>query len=131
MSTSRNAPCPCGSGNKFKRCCGMAGSTGDDGSTGEQIAVAEPRRSLAVPMVLVAVSIGLGVGVGTLRDSVGDGLAVGFALTLGVIIYLMARNPPEGTGTEGGAAINYGMGSNRRRSRGSNKPQNRRQRRQK
>ena len=131
MSTSRNAPCPCGSGNKFKRCCGMAGSTEDAGSMGESITEAEPRRRLMIPMALVAVSIGLGVAVGTLRDSAGDGLAVGFALTLGVLIYLMARNPPEGTGTEGGAAINYGMGSKRRQSRGSNKPQNRRQRRQK
>jgi uncharacterized protein YecA (UPF0149 family) len=23
---SRNAPCPCGSGKKFKRCCALAGS---------------------------------------------------------------------------------------------------------
>jgi hypothetical protein len=131
MSTSRNAPCPCGSGNKFKRCCGMVGSTDDADATGEQVTVVASRRSLLIPMALVAVAIGLGVGVGTLRDSAGDGLAVGFALTLGVLIYLMARNPPEGTGTEGGAAINYGMGSKRRQSRGSNRPQNRRQRRQK
>jgi preprotein translocase subunit SecA len=26
----RNDPCPCGSGKKYKKCCGAVGSAGDD-----------------------------------------------------------------------------------------------------
>ena len=86
-------------------------------------------RRIALPVALFVVAIGVGVGVGTLREAVADGLAVSFALIMGSVIYLMARNPPEGTGTEGGTAINFGLNSRgRSRRRG---PQNRRQRRQK
>ena len=126
MTPARNAPCPCGSGKKYKRCCGADGGVA---ATDDAVQSAQPKSSRALPVVLFAAAIGVGVGVGTLREAVADGLAVSLALIMGVIIYLMARNPPEGTGTEGGTAINFGLSSRgRSRRRG---PQNRRQRRQK
>ena len=130
MSTPRNAPCPCNSGKKFKRCCGATGAENDAGDEAES-AVEPPNngRRIGVPLALVSGAVGLGVAVGTLRGEVADGLAVTLALTMGIIIYLMARNPPEGTGTEGGSAINFGL-DRRGRSRG-NRTQNRRQRRRK
>ena len=129
MTTARNAPCPCGSGNKFKRCCGAEGSAAAEGEdTQEVFQTPQDRRALMIPLMLVAAAIGIGIGVGTLRGGIADGLAVSFALILGVMIFLMARNPPEGTGRGGGAAINYGMGGKKR---GSAGPQNRRQRRRK
>jgi hypothetical protein len=79
----------------------------------------------------MAIAVGAGAAMGAWRESMADGIAVGFALSLGVIMYLMARNPPEGKGTEGGAAINYGMGRKKSSSKDNKKPPNRRQRRQK
>ena len=130
MSTPRNAACPCGSGKKYKRCCGAVGATPvpleaslDEGSSSPALG----HRML--PLILFSIAIGAGVGVGTLRNAVADGLAVAFALCLATIIYLMARNPPEGTGTGGGTAINFGLSSRGNR-RGGGTP-NRRQRRRK
>ena len=132
MSVARNAACPCGSGLKYKRCCGAPGATPvaleQDAETGELTAASGSSDKL-VPLLLFAVAIGAGVGVGTLRDAIADGLAVSFALSMGVVIYLMARNPPEGTGRGGGTAINFGM--NRRKRNSSTRPPNRRQRRRK
>jgi hypothetical protein len=122
MAIGRNALCPCGSGLKFKRCCAIAG-----GATGASSAIpADPKRFL-LPLSLFGAAIGIGVLVGTLRSAIADGVAVSLALILGVIIYLMARNPPEGTGKGGNTAINFGLdGKGRRRGRG---PANRSQRR--
>lgn len=33
----RNAPCPCGSGKKYKKCCGAATTTVLDGSASENL----------------------------------------------------------------------------------------------
>lgn len=131
MSVARNAACPCGSGLKYKRCCGAPGATpvalDHDPETGE----AKPTSSSdkLLPIALFAIAIGIGVGVGTLREAIADGLAVSLALIMGVVIYLMARNPPEGTGRGGGTAINFGM--NRRKPNSSTRPPNRSQRRRK
>ena len=123
MSTSRNAPCPCGSGKKFKRCCELndASSSGAAELAGNQGGGA----SKVVPILFFAAAIGVGVAVGTWRDAVADGLAVALALCVGVVMYLMARNPPEGTGRGGGAAINFGMDQNRRSNNTSTRSQNR------
>ena len=131
MTTARNAACPCGSGQKFKRCCGAPGATpvalDPDAETGE-VAEEASVSSKALPVILFAIAVGAGVGVGTLREAIADGLAVGLALTMGVVIYLMARNPPESTGRGGGTSINFGLNQNRRSNSG---PPNRRQRRRK
>jgi hypothetical protein len=130
MSTPRNAACPCGSGKKFKRCCGAVGATpvATEAGPDEGLSRAGWGHRM-VPVILFSIAVGAGVGVGTWRNAVADGLAVAFALCLGSIIYLMARNPPEGTGTEGGTAINFGLSSRGKRRGGG--PPNRRQRRRK
>ena len=115
MATARNAACPCGSGKKFKRCCGAPGAV----PAPEVAAMMEEEESMApkepskfIPVVLFALSIGAGVGVGTWRDAVSDGLAVGLALCVGVVMYLMSRNPPASSGRGGGASINFGLNQN-------------------
>lgn len=85
-------------------------------------------KRIALPIILFGAAVGIGVGVGTLRGAVADGMAVSLALCMGVVIYLMARNPPESSGRGGNSAINFGLDSKgRARGRG---PANRRQRRQ-
>ena len=115
MATARNAACPCGSGKKFKRCCGAPGAvpTPEVAAMLEEEGVAAPQPpSKVVPLVLFALSIGAGVGVGTWRDAVADGLAVGLALCVGVVMYIMSRNPPSSSGRGGGASINFGLNQN-------------------
>ena len=118
MLPAKNAACPCGSGKKFKRCCGAPGAVPAPVVAAmleaEGIAaVSEVQApSKMVPVVLFALSIGVGVGVGTWRDAVADGLAVGLALCVGVVMYLMSRNPPESSGRGGGASINFGLNQN-------------------
>jgi len=81
-------------------------------------------RNAVGPVLMFAVAIGVGVGVGTWRGTVSDGFAVALALCMGVAMYLMARNPPESTGRGGGAAINFGMGQEKKTNK-SNRAQNR------
>jgi hypothetical protein len=99
----------------------------NDAETGE---VATPASTKMIPLLLFALAIGAGVGVGTLREAIADGLAVSFALTMGIVIYLMARNPPASTGRGGGTAINFGL-NQKGQSRSSSGPPNRRSRRRK
>ena len=68
-------------------------------------------KALGLPLVLFGLAVGVGVGVGTMRGAVADGLAVSLALCMGVVIYLMARNPPESSGRGGNSAINFGLDS--------------------
>jgi len=112
MSISRNDPCPCGSGKKFKQCCGATGAPPPPvlDESGEPAP-----RAWKLPAGLASLAIGLGVGIGLLRDSFTDGLAVGGAALLLVIGYLIIRTPPGSTGRGGGANINYGMNKPRRR----------------
>ena len=81
-------------------------------------------KNAVVPVLLFAAAIGVGVGVGTWRNAVSDGFAVALALCMGVAMYLMARNPPASTGRGGGAAINFGMGQEKKRNK-TNRAQNR------
>ena len=133
MTIARNAPCPCGSGKKFKRCCGAVGATPIDLDSGEDTnGAASPERSNGtgrVAAVLIGISVAIGVGAGTAMEAVSSGLAVGMACVMASLIYLMARKPPESTGRGGGTAINFGLTS--RGNRRGNAPQNRRQRRRK
>ena len=127
MAIARNEPCPCGSGKKYKRCCGAPGATPKYGSEGESTAVASDTGRIAVVVALAATVVGAGIGVA--MDSTANGLAVGMAVLLAGIIYLMARKPPSSTGRGGNTAIDFGL--NRRGQRRNSGPQNRRQRRRK
>ena len=100
MTVARNDPCPCGSGKKFKQCCGATGAPPPPfvDEAGEPVP-----RQWKLPAVLVLSAIGIGVGVGILRDSVSDGLAVFGAMFMLTIGYLVIRTPPSSTGRGGGA----------------------------
>lgn len=131
MSISRNAPCPCGSGLKFKRCCGAPGA---DPSALEGVAegvgsaaTASSNETLRLALIFVAVSAVIGFAVGTLLEETSSGLAVGMGCFMASMIYLMARKPPSSTGRGGGTAIDFGL--NQRGQRKGRRPQNRRQRR--
>ena len=132
MTTPRNAACPCGSGNKFKRCCGAAGGTSVDDTeeteAPEESAVSNLERLPWMVIWMVLVDIGAGVAVGTYRDAVADGVAVTMALLMATTLFALIRKPPSSTGRGGGTAINYGLGGSKPRNQG---PGNRRQRRRK
>ncbi len=118
MVPARNAACPCGSGKKYKRCCGAPGAVPAPivaamlAETEEESVGVPQAQSKLFPVILFALSIGAGVGVGTWRDAVADGLAVGLALCVGVVMYLVSRNPPHSSGRGGGASINFGLNQN-------------------
>ena len=106
MSIARNDPCPCGSGKKYKQCCGATGAPPPPvlDEDGQPIPL-----QWKLPALLVGLAITAGVGVGLLRESFPDGLAVGGAATLLVVGYLIIRTPPSSTGRGGGMNIDYGM----------------------
>ncbi len=123
MSVARNAQCPCGSGKKYKQCCGVTGAAPPPVVDEDGVPVP---RDWKLPVGLVLLAVFAGVGIGFLRDSVSDGGAVTGAALLLVIGYLIIRTPPSSTGRGGGANINYGLGS---RSRKRSGPRSRSQRR--
>ncbi len=93
---SRNAPCSCGSGKKYKQCC-----------LGKP--PPEVRRKLVVlPLILMPLALGLGA-LFWIRNGAGMGLAVGAGAVICVGIILGFSNPPPSDGGKGDAAgINFG-----------------------
>lgn len=75
MSVSRNDPCPCGSGKKYKKCCLGA----DEEKRRQHNAML---RNIAIGIAVVAVALGFGVGAGPAAVVGGLGFAVllGYAL---------------------------------------------------
>lgn len=62
MQTGRNAPCPCGSGEKYKRCCAPKGAPSSAPAPAAQSAPAgRPRLLLGAVVVLVAGGLGYGL----------------------------------------------------------------------
>lgn len=94
-SVGRNEPCPCGSGQKFKRCCLGTGG------------IEEQRRKKLISTLLTVVVV-LAIAVGALVSKEMGIIAgvVGLAAT-GVWLWLTAEPPTSGTGTDPGA-INFG-----------------------
>jgi hypothetical protein len=95
--TPRNAPCPCGSGTKFKKCHGL---TGPD-------APAQSRR-LLVPVLVTLLSVGVGVAVG-LSQGYSLGTGAGGGVLILSWIFLALRNPPPPNSNSGDpAGLNFG-----------------------
>jgi len=96
-TVARNAPCPCGSGKKYKRCCG---------ANPEEATV--PRSRRIVPIILSIVCVAIGVAVGMAKGyelGIGSG---GGALIL-LWIYLSLQDPPPPNKTSGDpAGLNFG-----------------------
>ena len=93
---ARNAPCPCGSGRKYKQCCLHK----DD--------VAATRMDLRLP-ALVALGAAVGcVGIAFVAGA-DAGLAAGGIAVIAIGAWLVMRHPP--TPKDGGdhpASINFG-----------------------
>ncbi len=98
MSTAvpRNAPCPCGSGEKYKRCCELTG--GAEGA----------RRALKIRILgIVGVTLALAAGFQFGRQ-IGLIVAGAAALAIGLYVVVFDDPPPP---TQGGnpGAINFGQ----------------------
>ncbi|MAY80468.1 MAG: hypothetical protein CL930_06735 [Deltaproteobacteria bacterium] len=117
MSQSRNAACACGSGLKYKRCCGAPGAEPkvavDSADDGMVESTTKKKPTWALPLGLEVLAIAAAVVVGVLRESAADGLAVGMALSMAVVVFVFSRGAPQSTGRGSSTAINFGMGGRR------------------
>ena len=94
-SISRNAPCPCGSGKKYKQCCLRKGGVQGD-------------RKRRLAKILGAVVVGAAVVAGfVFGRNVGFYVAFGGALAVGAYLYVFSDPPPPRSGGNPGA-INFG-----------------------
>ena len=95
MSIGRNEPCPCGSGEKYKRCCLAKGDPRQASRT---------RAVTLATVVVVALAVVLGVAV-----SQAAGLTAAFVgfIAIGIWLWLFSPPPNSGGGTDP-SAINYG-----------------------
>ena len=100
MSVSRNDPCPCGSGQKYKKCCI------NKEASPERVAGAPPKTARRwLPFAGAAV---LGVGVGIWQDP-GAGIIVGIATAICGVLVTVLRNPPPPNETAGNpAGLDFG-----------------------
>ena len=81
MSVSRNEPCPCGSGAKYKKCC-----LGID----EELAARHSKKTIAIVAAVVAATVATFFLAGQ-----GIGSAVGFGGFGVVVAYLLTAEPPS------------------------------------
>ena len=106
MKISRNDPCPCGSGKKYKHCHLGKPLPGEEGSA-EEIA-AESSQNKKSALVLGLVGLLIAVGVGFWKDAY-TAVVVAAAWALGLGAYLSFRNPPPPNENSGDpAALNFG-----------------------
>ncbi len=97
MSVAKNAPCPCGSGLKYKRC-----HMPQEGAVKIQ-----PFPWMKILGVLV-LSLGVGILVGYLKEPP-VGVAATFATGLAAVCWTWLYKPPSSVrGRESSAALNFG-----------------------
>ena len=106
MKLSRNAPCPCGSGKKYKQCHLGKGMPGAEGSPEQQIQASSEQRKLSI--ILGVISIALGIVAGFWREPF-EGIIVAVAAGMLSLVYLSFRRPPPPNANAGDpAALNFG-----------------------
>lgn len=111
MSVSKNAPCPCGSGLKYKRCH----------MPREDAATMQPFPWFKI-VALIVVSIGSGIGVGALKGPP-VGVAATFATGMALICWIWLFKPPSSQrGREDSASINFGHQPERSKRTRTSKP---------
>lgn len=93
-SIARNDPCPCGSGDKYKRCCMRSG--GAEKQRKNQIL-----GGLAAAIILVALAVAIFVGTSSGITTGGVGLAI-------VGGYWLFTDPPKPRSGGSPGAINFG-----------------------
>lgn len=95
MSVARNDPCPCGSGEKYKKCCMISGGPA-------QRLRSRILQALTALVVVAALAVFFILGVGT---------AI-FVALVGIMVvggYALFSDPPSsGTGGTNPGAINFG-----------------------
>ncbi|HEX2251766.1 MAG TPA: SEC-C metal-binding domain-containing protein [Thermoanaerobaculia bacterium] len=91
---ARNDPCPCGSGEKYKKCCLKSGGVQNQKRHVQA-------QWLAVVVVVAALAAGILVNPGA-----GFAVAVGGGLIVGALIFFSNPPPPRSGGSPG--AINFG-----------------------
>lgn len=94
MSVPRNAPCPCGSGKKYKRCCLRSGG----------VEAKRPRKAAAL-IAGIAVVLGIVLGLVVGREVGGLVGAVGLVIA-GLYLWLAA--PPASRAGGDPGAIRFG-----------------------
>ncbi len=109
MKVSRNAPCPCGSGEKYKRCCLQK-----DEQESRLEAPPPPIEEPSLPKIPLYLSLGFVVLFALLFGfwkGIGTGLILGAAGLLGMLIYWGIRGAPAPR--EGGdpAGLSFGTKS--------------------
>jgi len=95
--TPRNAPCPCGSGKKFKRCHGAADPQENPDATDDR-----------TPLIAAGAALVVSIIVGVAFDPQA-GLGVAGAAAIGIGAWAIYRDPPPPkSGGDDPAAINFG-----------------------
>jgi hypothetical protein len=94
MAVGRNAPCPCGSGKKYKVCCLNAAATQD-------------RRTQRIMLFTTALSIVAGIIVG-LNSTPKNGILTTLGILIVVFLIVTLTKPPPSRGKGGGDQINFG-----------------------
>jgi len=113
MKISRNAPCPCGSGKKYKQCHLGQPMPGEEGSTEEHAEHRAESKKTAIVLGLVGVVAAIGIGIW--QNDVLTGLVVIAAWALGSAAYMSFRNPPPPNANQGDpAALNFGRPADRK-----------------
>ena len=95
-SPARNAPCPCGSNKKYKRCCGV----------NPEEAVAKKGRKLPIILSLLCVAAGVYCGI-TYGYKLGIGVGGGSLILLWIFLYLQDPPPPNADSGDP-AGLNFG-----------------------
>jgi hypothetical protein len=106
MKISRNAPCPCGSGDKYKNCHLGKPLPGEEGSVEEKADVIIEQKKWA--LALAVVGIGIAIAAGFWRDPF-SGIVVGTAWAMGSVVFLTLRRPPPVKDSAGNpAGLDFG-----------------------
>ncbi|MEM9558590.1 MAG: SEC-C metal-binding domain-containing protein [Acidobacteriota bacterium] len=95
MSVGRNDPCPCGSGEKYKKCC---------------LGGADPATKKRQQTILILSAIALVAGIAGaifVSKTVGLGIGLGGLFVIGTWVWLTAPPPKSGSKGDPGA-INFG-----------------------
>ena len=100
MEAAKNAPCPCGSGKKYKRCCGV------EGAEAQTSAVKTGVRKLPVAVAVAGVVIGL-VLVFTHDYVTGGAVAIG-GVVGAIMLSVFTDPPPPKAGSGDPAGLSFG-----------------------
>jgi hypothetical protein len=112
MKISRNEPCPCGSGKKFKQCHLGKPLPGEEGS--DEVLAEEKGEMTKAGIMIGLLGLAVCVAVGFWKDTY-TALVVAAAWALGQAAYMSFRNPPPPNDNAGNpAALDFGRSEDNR-----------------